>query len=424
MPPDTEPLPPVQPTPQEREVLRELARRLRAHADDPDMERRRALWEKQNALENRQPLVLCFPEGSWREILPESSFTCRHPILRGWEWQLRTRLWTREHLRDDSFVLPWFDVSWRFKVGNYGFDIPMTHGDDRGSYVWQAPITDLEAELPKLNFREISVDREGTGRDLEAADELFRGILPVRLRSHCWWTVGMTWEASKLIGLENLMLAMCEHPKRVHQIMSFLRDEHMHFITAFESEGLLTPNDASDYVGSGGIGATGALRPHGTDRDVGVRLSERWGFAESQETVGISPKMFDEFVLPYQVPLLEKFGLNCYGCCEGLESRIDSILKSVPRLRRVSVAPSANQEVLARKLGGRHVFSRKPWPAHVCVGFNEDAIREDLRRTLSVAKGQPLEFILKDTHTVQGQPERLGRWVEIAREEIARAAGA
>ncbi len=420
MPPSPSPSP-LQPSPREREVLRELAGKLHTLAKNPEMERRRTLWERHNALENTRPLILCFPEGSWREILPPETFVCQDPILRGWEWQLRSKIWTQENLRDDSFVLPWFDLNWRFNVGNYGFDIPMTHGDDRGSYVWQAPITDLEAELPKLDFRSITVDRDGTDRDMEVASDLFRGILPVRLRAGLWWTMGMTWEASKLIGLENLMLAMCEHPKRVHQLMSFLRDEHLHFITMFESEGLLTPNDSTDYVGSGGVGATGTLRPGGGPTDVGVRLRERWGFAESQETVGISPKMFEEFVLPYQVPLLEKFGLNCYGCCEGLENRIDSILKGVPRLRRISVAPTANQEVLAQKLDGKYLFSRKPYPAHVCVGFNEAAIREDLCRTLRCAKGHPLEIILKDTHTVQNEPWRLGRWVEIAREEIARA---
>lgn len=131
--------------------------------------------------------------------------------------------------------------------------------------------------------------------------------------------------------------------------------------------------------------------------------------------------MFEEFVLPYQIPLLDKFGLNCYGCCEGLEHRIKPVLRYIPRLRRVSVAPSANQEVLADALAGKYIYSRKPYPAHVCVNFNEKAIREDLRHTLAVAKGQPLEIILKDTHTVEGQSWRIARWVEIAREEVEKA---
>ncbi|MDP7287961.1 MAG: hypothetical protein QGH94_08205, partial [Phycisphaerae bacterium] len=64
-----------------------------------------------------------------------------------------------------------------------------------------------------------------------------------------------------------------------------------------------------------------------------VRLIDMWGFCESQETVGVSPEMFEEFVFPYQMPILERFGLNCYGCCEPLDNRWH-VVKRFPRLRR------------------------------------------------------------------------------------------
>lgn len=148
-----------------------------------------------------------------------------------------------------------------------------------------------------------------------------------------------------------------------------------------------------------------------------VRLKDLWGFAESQETVGVSPQMFAEFVLPYQMPLLEKFGLNCYGCCEPLHDRWEYI-KNIPNLRRVSVSPWCDQEIMAEKLGKNYIFSRKPNPSLVCVSFNEDVIRRDIRNTLKIAEGCVLEIILKDTHTVQNDPRRISRWVEIAMEEV------
>ncbi len=403
----------------DREILRVLAGRVRAIADAPESRAKRMLWARHNALKGDRPMILAFPEGTWPELLPDSVLQCEDKMLRGWEWGLRSRIYAAEVLKDDSFTEPAFDIGWNINIGNYGFDVPMHYGDNRGSYVWDAPMTDLEREVPKLHFRTLSVDRPGTYRNLALANEIFGDLLPARIRSMLFWTVGMTFEAAKLVGLENLMLLMCDQPEQVHRLMAFLRDEHLHFIQWLEDEGLLTPNSESDYVGSGGVGCTDDLKP---DTDVGITLRQRWGFAESQETVGISPSMFEEFVLPYQIPLLEKFGLNCYGCCEGLEHRIKPILQSVPRLRRVSVAPNANQEMMAQALQGKYVFSRKPYPAHVCVGFNEKAIRADLRHTLTVARGQPLEIIMKDTHTVQGEPWRIKRWVEIAREEVAKAA--
>lgn len=55
----------------------------------------------------------------------------------------------------------------------------------------------------------------------------------------------------------------------------------------------------------------------------------------------------------YQIPLLGKFGLNWHGCCEGLEHRIKPVLRSIPRLHRVSVAPSADQGMLADALADK-----------------------------------------------------------------------
>lgn len=402
----------------DREIIRDLAGRVRAFADDQATQQKRELWRQHNALQGDRPMVLCSPEGGWGDLLPHSALQCKDDHYRGWEWGLRAKLCMLEELRDDSFVDPFWDVGWHVNYGNYGFDVPMTYGDNRGSYVWEAPIKDPESELSKLHFRPLSVDRESTRREFDLVQEVFGDLLPPRIRSSMPWTLGMTWEAAKLVGLENLMFMMCDQPEQIHRLMAFLRDEHMNLINWMETEGLLTPNSEADGVGSGGIGCTDQLHPSAAS---GVKLSDRWGFAESQETVGISPTMFEEFVLPYQIPLMDKFGLNCYGCCEGLENRIDQILKNIPRLRRISVAPSANQEIMAAALGGRYIYSRKPYPAHVCVGFNEPAIREDLRHTLTVARGQPLELILKDTHTVQGEPWRFKRWVEIAREEVERS---
>ena len=127
--------------------------------------------------------------------------------------------------------------------------------------------------------------------------------------------------------------------------------------------------------------------------------------------------MFGEFIFPYQRPLLERFGLNCYGCCEPVHERLDCIL-TIPRLRRISVAPWADQEKCAERMGRGFVFSRKPNPSPVCVELEEKAIRDDIRETLRVAGDLPLEVILKDTHTFEGDATRPGRWVKIALEEV------
>ena len=138
-----------------------------------------------------------------------------------------------------------------------------------------------------------------------------------------------------------------------------------------------------------------------------------WGFGESQETVGISPEMFEEFVFPYQIEILERFGLNCYGCCEPLDKRWH-IVEKLPRLRRVSVSPWADRRFMAERLGNRYIFSMKPNPADLAMPeFDEDRVRATVRQDLAAARGCVVEMIMKDTHTICNEPSRVTRWVQI-----------
>jgi len=145
-----------------------------------------------------------------------------------------------------------------------------------------------------------------------------------------------------------------------------------------------------------------------------------WGFAESQETVGVSPEIFAEFIFPYQLPLLERFGLNCYGCCEPLDSRW-AVVKRVPNLRRVSVSAWANLEKMAGLLEAQYVLSLKPNPADLArPAIDEPALRKQLRRSLEITRGCRVEIIMKDNHTLGGNPQNAVRWAQIARQEAER----
>ena len=121
----------------------------------------------------------------------------------------------------------------------------------------------------------------------------------------------------------------------------------------------------------------------------------------------------------YQLPLQNRFGLNCYGCCEPLDARWH-VVKKTPRLRRVSVSPWADQAKMAELLENRYVYSRKAPPSLLALPrIDEEAVRADIRATLEAARGCILEIIMKDNHTLGGNPDNLVRWVRIAREEIA-----
>lgn len=409
-------------TPKDRDLLRSLAGKVRELANLPEMETRRQRWFRHNALQAERPLVLAFPEGAWKELLPESALQCDDKRSRAWERQLRMSLFWWDHIRDDNVLEPYFDIHWRYGVGNFGVEVKRVHGENRGSFTWEPPIKDLERDFEKLHYRPLTVDRKTTEEDIAIATQTFGDLLPVRMQGSFWWSLGITTELIQLIGLETLMLAMYDTPEALHRLMAFVRDEHLDLIQRVEREGLLTINNTNGNTGSGGVAYTHELPQPDWTPGSPVRLKDLWGLGESQETVGVSPDMFAEFIFPYQLPILEKFGLNCYGCCEPVHERWQ-YLRTIPRLRRLSISPWCDQAVMAEALGRTCIFSRKPNPSPICLSFSEEAIRKDLRHTLDLAGKGVLEFILKDTHTVQNEPWRITRWVELALEEVRRYAG-
>ncbi|MBA7676659.1 hypothetical protein ES703_84903 [subsurface metagenome] len=234
-----------------------------------------------------------------------------------------------------------------------------------------------------------------------------------------WWYVGnlgMTWTLVNLRGLQQIMFDVYDYPEELHQLMGILRGGTLARLDFLEKNALLSLNNDGTYVGSGGFGYTRELPQKDFDSKT-VRTCDMWGFSESQETVGFSPDMFAEFFFPYQLPILERFGLNCYGCCEPLDERWD-VIKNTPRLRRVSVSPWSDRADMADKLGDQYIYSMKPNPVDLAVpSLNEERIRTGLRRDLQITRNCRVEIIMKDNHTIGNNPQNVTRWCQIAREE-------
>ncbi|MHC4886484.1 MAG: hypothetical protein ACYTGH_15520, partial [Planctomycetota bacterium] len=62
---------------EERTILRDLAQEVAELASQPIQQERIELWKKHNSLQDCRPLILVFPEGSWRELLPQSTLQCQ-----------------------------------------------------------------------------------------------------------------------------------------------------------------------------------------------------------------------------------------------------------------------------------------------------------------------------------------------------------
>jgi len=400
-------------------VVRGLAVHCRQIADSGRNQALRKRWTDLNDLCHAgPPLLMVSPEGAWREINATIQLECLDEMARGWELALRQRIYLHDVIRDDTAFEPVFTIGLPVTVSDYGIPFKQSKSDQAlGAYHDEPVLTDLDTDLDKLHFRTISVDRAAGDTLLDLARETMGDILDVRPYPNFWWTCGLTWEAIKLLGLENLMLAMYDNPQGLHRLMKFLSDDMLNFITYFEWEGLLGYNTSGYHIGSGGLGYTSQLPDHDRPVKGPVLLKHRWGFSESQETVGVAPDMFGEFIFPHQLPLLERFGRNYYGCCEASEGRWE-YLRKIPNLRCISVAPWSDQARCAELFGRNYVYCRKPNPTPVCMNFNEVEIRRDFTETLRHAGSLNTAMILKDTHTVENDPSRFARWVAIGREML------
>lgn len=405
----------------DRGVLRGLAGRIREISELPIMQERRRRWTDLNDLRGDRPLIWVSPEGAWKEIDRTLVLACDDPDARMEELALRRTLYRYECLGDESVISPYRVCGWHFSTSGYGVDFKYASTNvDGGAYKHIPPITNLAEDLKRLRHQTITVDRDAMAREIERLTGLFGDILPLRpATGYGFWTTGLTMTAIALIGLEELMLAMVDEPDHLKTLMQFLADDLKSCLLQLQSAGLLGRNAGAEGMGSGNLGFVSDLPSPDGPAECPVLLKDLWGLCESQETVGVSPDMFAEFIWPYQKPLMELFGRTYYGCCEPVERRFEWI-RQVANLRCISVSPWSDLETCAQLYGRNYVLCRKPNPSYLASRFEEEAIRMDIRRTLEIAGDLNLAFVLKDTHTVNNQPQRFKQWTDIVRQEIAR----
>jgi len=402
----------------DKRIIRECAKKLAELASRPQEGEKKNLWYQHNRLENARPLIVCDPENGWYTIIPYHQLKCKGDLARIWEFRLRKEIFWGESMCDDKVIEAIFDVQYVYDETYFGQQLSVTATRDLdGAYTWD-PIIKEYKDFDKLKFRETKIDFERTRELFNLAKETFGDILYIRMHGCFWWSLGMTTDLIKFRGMENMMTDMYEYPKELHRLMAFLRDDNLKRLNYLENEGVLTLNNAGNYVGSGGYGWTDEL-PADIFNEEHVRTKDMWGFCESQETLMISPHMFDEFIYQYQRPIMERFGMNCYGCCEPVDKRWDIIVQT-PRLRRVSVSAWADIHDMAEKLQNKYIYSWKPRPSDLSIAnIDKDMIRAYIRETIKATRGCVLEIIMKDNHTIGGNPQNVIDWTRIAMEEAS-----
>jgi hypothetical protein len=385
-----------------------------AHSDE--QARRQQLWRDVNSLHRpERPPVVCHP-GCWEELLPRKDLVSQDPFHANVEYQLRQMLYKNE-IGDDTVIEPGWGVYAAVELEQehlWGMPVGYTHsGVDRGAWAYEPPIRE-EADLDRIVLPTYRYNAEATQESLSRMDELLGDILPVHvvcgLPGPGAWLHG--W-ATQLRGVQPLLEDMMDRPEWVHQLMAKLRDGFMGVMTQFEEMGLLTLNNT-------GLMACDDL-PQSDFDGVHVRLRDLWGRGESQEFQGVSPAHHEEFLLRYQMPILERFGLTFYGCCENLTRKIDLIL-TIPNLRKFVCSPWTDLQMLVDAVGDRYCIEWRQKATDVVFSPDMGPIRAHLERGLRIARGTPIQIVLQELETVDGRPERLKEWAATAKEIGAQVA--
>lgn len=405
--------------PDEIDRLRLLAARVAEIAALPVQKEKAALWTAHNDLKTSEPVVFIDPENGWNEIIRPEMLVCRDNMARVWEMHLLKLIYWHDHLKDDKVIEPFFEVHYSFFDTGWGLDLKKEGGENAGAYKIVGSIEDYEEDFDKLHYPEVIIDYEESKRVLELAHEIFDGILTVRRRPVWWWSLGMTVDYIMLRGIENFLCDLIIESDYVHAVMNLMCEGIHKKLDRFEAEGLLALNTDGAYVGSGGFGWTNEL-PSWSEAPGKVRTKDMWGFVESQETSSVSPEMYGEFVLPYHIKLAERFGLNCFGCCESVTARWE-YAKKIPHLRRVSMSPWADWTMISEMLGNRYIASVKASPTALSMpNMDEGDVRATIKNALHYTRGCIPELIMKDNNTLGNNPQNACRWVEICREEIGK----
>lgn len=408
----------------DKSILREWAKKLRELTELPIQQEKVKLWTAHNDLKDTRPLIFIDPENGWNEIIPWNTLECEGELAKDWEMWLRKEVIWGEKMKDDrvqeaKFYLPYtaVDTEWGVDTTPEG----MENVEKGGAYIFKPPIEDLETQLDLVKCPEIHLDEEATKMAYELACEVFDGILEVEIRHKWWHAMHITLDYANLRGLEEMLYDFYDYPDEFHALMRKITDGYKAKAKYLQDNGYLCYNSNSSYVGSGGYGFCSELPAAGPQgQSTGARMEDMWLFLESQETGEVSPAMFAEFILPYQIELAEPFGLLSYGCCEPINPRWEYV-KKIPHLRRVSVSAWANLEVMSEQLGRDYIYSHKPSPTYLAVPqMDEEYIRNYTRDLLKKTRNNHLEIMMKDNHTLGGNPENAYRWVQIVREEVER----
>ncbi|MDC7233652.1 MAG: hypothetical protein PQJ58_10495 [Spirochaetales bacterium] len=405
-------------TSHDREILRDLAKKQLEYARLPVMDERRKAWTAHNDLKGDIPMIHVELWTFEQDVLPP--LRCETEAGREMEGVMTRCITNHEWIDDDRVVHDFYPLEWKTRFRLFDLDVKVeTPGEGGVGHQFIHTIKDFPNDFHALSPSVYDVDREGTLAWKNLVDETIGDILPVRMGNGSA-EISLSQHVVHMMGMEAMIFAIMDYPDEFHAFMSRIADDHISYYKWLENEGLLFLNNGDDHLGQGSFGFSDDL-PRKDRRDNTVRTNDLWVMMESQETVSISPEMFEEFFFPYYKRTAEHFGLISYGCCEPVHALWENCISRYPNVRKVSISPWCDEQMMGEYLrGSSTIYHRKPSPNFMGLDkfFDEEGYRSHIKKTLDAARGCKLEFGFRDVYTLCGEKDRPRKMVGILREMI------
>jgi len=397
-----------------KSVVQELGKRYAEIAASPRQQETIDGWRRLNGLQSTRPMVQ-IAQLPWHELdWGQQEMVNTDGELAGLERRFRMTIYAWEHFKADMVVLPYIGLQKTARNDQIG---PKSVVERIGlSQHFDEQLSTVE-EVRALETPTIEVDPKLDQQRLEQISELLDDILPVRLTGHIRHS-GLWDKITMVISPERVLYDLIDRPDFVAELVAKYVEMENGVLDQYEALGLLAPAPPDIHC----TGAFSDELPSAQYDGKKVTAKDSWTFSMAQIFSEVSPSMHEAFDIAPLKPLLERYGLVYYGCCEPLHHKID-IIRQIKSVRKISVSPWADKEIAAERIHGDYVFSAKPNPAHVAMGsFDADLVRKDLTETVDICRrhNTPCELILKDVSTVCNDPSRLTEWERIAMDVVER----
>ena len=400
----------------DRAILRDLAKRHAELAASPRNQKLYQDWVTYgNTAGPSRPMIRIEINTFEHEILPDM-MKCEGEEARAIERNMLRPIANFTLFEDDTLIPRQYNVRQRLSIVPFGLPVRRQETGSLGHH-FIPYLHDLEEDEHLLGPSTFHYDVEGTRQDEATANEIFGDILPARITNGCAYSC-ITQDIVHIMNMDDMYIAMMDDEERFHKMMRQLTDDYLAMFTMMAEGGHYRSAARDQMLNQGSYCFTNEL-PDGKEN---AALKDMWIFMDSQETAGISPAMYKELVWPYYKELMSCFGLASYGCCEASHPIWDSCLSELKNLRKVSISPWCDEEFMGERLRGTGVtFLRKP-PATILgmdtPNLDEEATLNCFRKTAQAAKGCKLEIAQRDVYMVGHSPEKVRRFVELARKGL------